>query len=641
MNPLLSQVKIRILVLAGVCLLFAVALGWRFYHVQITRHAELLQKAKKGYTARRTEIKQRGKIYDADGYLLVGNLPKVYVSCSPYSVVIEPFAHMEKSLRPGVRERVPALRKRRRHMVSLPLARHFGGSAQEHYAALEPIVPCKDIHGKPLLDKEGKVTTRRNQHYVVIKAADPSAVKDFKADMKKADLHLGGFAFSNIFARHYPKGRMLANVIGYANTGKDVNAELGGLELTIGKQLRAEPGQAVYQHARGGSTLAYGDSKVLAEGYDGDDVYLTIKEPVQSILEEELDAAFAEHSVDAVYAVIVDPRTGNILAMSQRPNFDPDDTKTLDNSNMSNKIAVNAYEPGSVMKPFAVAKALDSGIITPETIVDCGSSPKWSYGGHSLHDPRGYGEMTPGGVLKKSSNIGTGKIALMMGDELVYNMLKTFKFGTRTRLPFASESPGILPRYPFPDKVTVTRAPIGYTVQVTALQLARGYCALANGGMMPALRLLDRRRKSSTGEFIEYPYAKMENIFTNPSTASAIVEMLVSVTAPDGTGKRAAIEGYEVAGKTGTAQKLVFDPVAKKRRYGNKYCASFCGFVPARNPALVMVISFDGVTGAVHGGGGVAAPVFKKTLSRVLRLLNVPPDFPEKLEKNAKRQFQN
>lgn len=637
MNPLLSQVKIRIIVLAGVCLLFAAALGWRFYHVQITRHAELLQKAKKWYTTKKTDMKQRGKIYDADGYLLVGNLPKVYVSCSPYSVVIEPFAHMEKSLRPGVRERVPALRKRRRHLVALLLSRHFGGSAQEHYAALEPIVPCKDVHGKPLLDQDGKVISRRNQHYVVAKVADPEAVKEFKSDMKKAKLHLGGFAFFNIFARHYPKGRMLANVIGYANTGMDVNSELGGLEMTIGKQLRSEPGQAVYQHARGGGKLAYGESKVLSEGFDGDDVYLTIKEPVQSILEEELDAAYAEFPADAIYAVIVDPRTGNILAMSQRPNFDPDDTRTLDNDKMSNKIAVNAYEPGSVMKPFTVAKALDRGIITPETIIDCGSASSWSYGGRDLHDPRGYGEMTPGGVLKKSSNIGTAKIALMMGDETVFDILRTFKFGKRSGLPFASESPGILPKYPFADKVTVTRVPIGYTVQVTALQLARGYCALANGGMMPELRLLDRRRKASTGEFIEYPYKKMENVFTNPGTASAIVEMLVSVTAKDGTGKRAAIEGYEVAGKTGTAMKLITDPVTGKKRYGNKYCASFCGFVPARNPALVMVVSVDGISGALHGGGAVAAPVFRKTLSRVLRQLNVPPDFPEKLENSAKK----
>lgn len=636
MNPQLSQVKIRIAVMAVICLLFAGALGYRFYQIQIVRHTELLAKARRGYTAKTVEVRQRGKIYDADGYLLVGNLPKVYVTCAPYSVVIEPFAHMEKSLKPGVRERVPHLREQRRRKVAAIIARTFGVAFNEIYHSLEPVVPRRGADKKPLVGKDGKVIMRRNNHYVVDKAADPESVAKFKKAMAEADLHLGGFRFENIFTRHYPKGRMLANVIGYANIAKDVNSELGGLERTIGKQLRSEPGQEVHERSRGGSTLAYGENKVLAAGYDGDDVYLTIKEPVQSILEEELDAAALEFPADSIYAVIVDPRTGNILAMSQRPNFDPDNTETLNNASLSNIIAVNAYEPGSVMKPFTIAKALDFGVITPETIIDCGKSRDWFYGGHRLSDFRGYGEMTPGGILKKSSNIGTAKVALMMGDDRVMQMIRDFKFGTRTGLPFASESKGRLPKFPFPDKVTVTRAPIGYAIQVTALQLARGYCTLANGGMMPQLRILDRCRKADTGEFVEYPYELQEKILHNPATAPAVVEMLLSVTAKDGTGKQAAIEGYEVAGKTGTSQKLVWDPVRRKNYYGNSYRATFCGFVPARHPALVMVITFDGVSGARHGGGNVAAPVFKRTMSRVLRTLNIPPDFPEKLEKNAK-----
>jgi cell division protein FtsI/penicillin-binding protein 2 len=244
--------------------------------------------------------------------------------------------------------------------------------------------------------------------------------------------------------------------------------------------------------------------------------------------------------------------------------------------------------------------------------------------------------MPPGGILKKSSNIGTAKVALMMGDEKVYRMLTDFKFGTRTGLPFASESRGRLPRYPFPDKVTVTRAPMGYAIQVSALQLARGYCALANGGRMPALRLLDRHRDSVTGEFIEYPYEEPVQVLQRPETAPALTEMLISVTANDGSGKRAAIPGYEVAGKTGTSQKLVWDPVTRKNVYGRSYRATFCGFVPARRPELVMVITFDGLDGGrAHGGGNVAAPVFQRTMSRVLQLLNVPPDFPEKLENKA------
>lgn len=635
-NSALAPVRIRILCLAGVCFFLALILGWRFYVIQISRHQELLAKAVVRYTIKEETMRQRGKIYDADGNMLVGNMPRIYVVCSPYSIVYEPYAHLEKSLKPGVRESIPRLRETRRKQVAEIMAEYFGKSKEEFYAALEPIVECHDSEGNLLCDDHGKVITRRKMHFLVDKAAEPEVVDRFKTAMKKAKLSLAGFRFENIFVRYYPKQRMLANVLGYANVGKDIYAEQSGLERAIGKDLRAQDSLETYQRGGDGKTLSYGYSAVNIAGHDGDDIYLTVKETVQAILEEELDAAALEFPAESIYAVIVDPQTGNILAMSQRPNFDPGDTSTFSDANLTNKIAVNAYEPGSVMKPFTISTALDNGVVTPETVIDCGSSRTWYYGGHSLSDFRGYGEMTPGGILKKSSNIGTAKVALMMGDEMVYNMLSKFKFGTRSGLPFASESRGRLPKYPFVDKVTVTRAPIGYAVQVTALQLARGYCALANGGKMPELRLLDRRRDSQSGEFIEYPYKDMTQVFKNPQQACQVVDMLISVTASDGTGKQAAIPGYEVAGKTGTSQKLKWNPDLRKMQYGNSYRATFCGFVPARHPEFVMVITFDGVSGARHGGGNVAAPVFKRTMSRVLRQLNVRPDFPEQLTSGRK-----
>ena len=552
-------------------------------------------------------------------------------------MVREPFAHLEKSLKPGIRESIPRRRENRRRKVASLLAQHFGRSEKEFYDILEPFVPRRGADGKPRRDGSGKVIMRKNHHFVLDKAAEPETVSRFKAAMKEADLHLGGFRFENIFVRHYPKRRMLSNALGYANIGKDIQAEQGGLEKTIGRELRAEDSSETYQRSGDGNMLSYGESMVNVAGHDGNDVYLTIREPVQAILEEELDKAAVEFPSESIYAVIVDPRTGNILAISQRPNFDPHDQSSFSNANLSNRIAVNAYEPGSVMKPFTIGKALDWGVITPHTVIDCGSSRDWYYGGRRLSDFRGYGEMPPGGILKKSSNIGTAKVALMMGDEKVYKMLQTYKFGKRTGLPFASESRGRLPRYPFRDKVTVTRAPIGYAIQVTALQLARGYCAIANKGMMPELRLLDRRKISATGEFEEYPYAEAVKVFDRQETAAELTEMLISVTAPDGTGKRAAIPGYEVAGKTGTSQKISWDPVTRKPFYGNSYRATFCGFVPARRAELVMVITFDGVSGANHGGGNVAAPVFQRTMSRVLQLLNVQPDDPEALSRYLRK----
>lgn len=641
MNPALHQARIRIVVLALLCLAAAAALMHRFYVVQIVRHEELLGKARERVTTTEDRMKQRGRIFDAQGYLLVGNRPMVYVVCSPYSVVHEPFIHLEKSLKPGVRESIPGRRERRRRMVAQILAAHFGKSAEEYYDELNPFSPRRDPSGLVMTDEKGSILTRPNHFLQLAKAASPETVAAFKADMNKADLHLGGFVFKDIFVRHYPKGRLMSNILGYADIGKDHTAEHGGLEQTLRKNLRGKDSTVRIEQSAKGQALPYGEISVQQAGREGDDIYLTVREPIQSILEEELDAAAAEFPAESIYAVIVDPRTGNILALGQRPNFDPNDTSTFSPAALSNKLAVNAYEPGSVMKPFMIAKAIDFGVIAPDSIIDCGSAKSWSYCGSRLNDPRGYGKMTPGGILRKSSNIGTAKVALMMGEEKVHRTLTDFGFGSRTGLPFASESRGRVPRYPFPDKLTVTRAPIGYAVQVTALQLARGYCAIANGGWMPQLRLLDRRRDADSGQIVEYPREAPVQVFRDPGTAAAVTDMLISVTSTDptdrGTGWRGAIPGYEVAGKTGTCQKLIYDPATKKNRYGNLYRATFCGFAPAHHPEVVMVITFDGVSGERHAGGNVAAPVFKRTVSRILQHMDIRPDFPEKMERAERR----
>ena len=622
MSSPLSPVRKKIVFLAGICLLLAGALVYRFYVVQILRHEELLKEAQSRYTIREGKMRQRGKILDADGNLLVGNLPRIYVVCSPYSVVVEPFVHLEKSLKPGVRESIPARQEKRRRDVAELLGEFFEGSAEEFYQELDP--------WRETVDRKGVRRRVKRQHVVIAKAAEPGQVENFKEAMKKKKRHTGGFRFEDIYIRDYPKGRMLANVIGFANIGKGVNAEQGGLEKSLGEILSAKDSIQKIQQSGHGRWLAYGINEIEEAGHDGDDIFLTIKEPVQAILEEELDAAQELRNASFVYAVIVDPRTGNILAMSQRPNFDPGDPNSIKEGYFPNALAGNAYEPGSVMKPFTVAKALDEGVITPDSIIDCGDSPVWSYYGARKRDPRGYGRMTPGGVLKKSSNIGTAKLALQMGDAMVWQMFKDFRYGEKSGLPFSAESRGRLPRFPFPDKVTITSVPIGYSVQVTALQLARAYCALANGGKMPELRLLDKRRSGKNAENIVYPRHEPMQVFKNPETAAKVTEMLISVTALDGTGKRARIPGFEVAGKTGTSQMVIGGS------YENApYRASFCGYVPARRPELVMVITFEGLDPKKeHGGGNVAAPVFQKTMSRVLKLLNVKPDFePEPARK--------
>jgi cell division protein FtsI/penicillin-binding protein 2 len=532
-------------------------------------------------------------------------MPKVTVSCSPYSVVEEPFIHLEKSLKAGVRERIPQLRETRRRRVAAIIAECFELDEQAVYTDLEPWGERQR--------EDGSTYRAKRQYIMISQYADQQMIDNFRQKMAEADLHLGGFKFENIYIRHYPHGRMLSNIIGLIG--------LGGLERSENEHLEAESSSVTVQRSGDGRVLGYGDNHVESAGRDGDDIYLTVYEMVQEILEEELDRLQEEHQPWRIYAVIVDPRTGNILAISQRPNFDPGDRSTLRQDNFGNILSGNAYEPGSVMKTFIVAKALDMGVITPESIIDCGNTREW----FGLKDPRGYGEQPPGYVLKKSSNIGMGKLSLMMGADMVLQALRDFRFGQAAMPIFAGESRGRLPRPPMRD-LTTTRAAIGYAELVTILQLTRAYCALANGGYMRELRLLDRRRDSESGEMIEYPYLPATQIFRNPGTAQMVTEMLISVTDSDGTGRRARIPGYDVAGKTGTAQ------IVRNGGFSDWYRASFAGFVPARNPQVVMVITVEGLhSSRLHGGGNVAAPVFQRVMSRVLRYLNVPPDYPEQL----------
>ena len=618
MNPLRS-VQLKLLACAVVSLLVMLAISWRFGVVQILRHEEFAKKAAKGRTDTKVIKKERGRILDADGNLLVGNLPRVEVTCAPYGVVCEPFNHLKKSLKKGDRESIQRLQLERRREVAELLTEYFGRADIDYYKALKPLNQRRT--------GDGRWEWLPNRYLLVAPAATVEQCDAFKAELAKRKISAKSFTFLDFYTRHYPKGRMLANVLGYANVKAGNSSALAGLEVKLDRKLRSADEKMTYEHDVSGQSLGDGKESIIAKGSDGIDTYLTVREEIQSILEEELDAAMDEFNPQAIYAVIVDPRTGNILAISQRPNFDPGDRKTITNASLTLSLAANSYEPGSVMKPFTVGKALDWGVITPDTIIDCSVSPQ---GYRPLTDARVYGEMTPGGVLKKSSNIGTAKIALMLGEERAGNVFKTFKFGVRSGLPFPSESRGVvtLPQNPRRrDKNIITRAPIGYAVQVSILQLARAYCALANGGMMPELRLIDHYVDPDDKK-IPVPAKPPVQTFENLNALKNLVEMLISVTAKDGTGRRAAIPGYEVAGKTGTSKKLVNGGYSEKF-----FCASFAGFVPARNPQFVMVLTFDGVSGPRHGGGNVAAPVFQKTMSRVLQLMNVPPDFPDQLDK--------
>lgn len=630
MDHSLGRTKRRMIFWSVVFLSCFGLLGWNCYRIQVSRHGELLRKAQNVYTTEKVLTGQRGEIFDMDGHLLVGNVPKIRITVSPYSAVHEPYSRFEKSRRAGVKESLPRRRNERRQKIAAVLSEVFGSSPGYWYGRLSPFVPRRNAAGKAILDENKRLVMRQNHFLVLDNAADMTVAETLKkklGEMENERRVLAGFNFANIMVRYYPKKRQLANVLGFSNVVNEKEIGQSGLEKELHDATDPDVGKFIYERARTGEPLVYGIQKMEA-GRDGSDIYLTVNEAVQAILEEELDAAYAEWNPDTIYAVVADPSNGNILAIAQRPNFDPNDRKTFTPESMGARIATDIYEPGSIMKPFTVGKALDWGFVRPDDEINT-ENGTWIYCGRPLKDLSRRPKLTVAGVIQKSSNIGTAKIALKMGNANLDKMFRTFEFGTRSNLPFAGESRGIVPKLAgHRDKLLPTRAPIGYGVSVSALQLTRAYCALANDGMMPQLRIIDRIRKAGEKHADPVPLRPFKKTFENPEALSQLIDMMIKVTSPGGSGTRGAIAGYEVAGKTGTSNKHV----SGKGYDTSRAFTSFVGFVPARRPRFVMLVTLDSPRGSRPSGGKCAAPVFSKTMSRVLRVMNVAPDFPDKIK---------
>lgn len=596
----------------------------RFYYIQIVRHDFYLGEARRRYVAETTTMGKRGEIFEASGDLLVANSPRITVICSPYSSVYEPFEGMRNSRYPQYRKLAPIRVEQRRRLLAWLINKHFGGGFEDNYNRLEPFTAKLDKDRKPILDRNGNVSLRKNQYWVVGRDYEIDRVREFRAQLSKNKLPQGGFRFEDVLVRTYPKGRLLANVLGFSNVSNDQTIPQGGLEKKLADDIKPEAGKIGYEHFPDGTPLD--DSfQLIKASRDGKNIYLTIREPIQAILEDELDTSYAEWKPDTLYAAIVNPRNGNILALSQRPNFDPNDRSTFSSKSSQTRIAEDIYEPGSIMKPFTVAKALDWGVVQPDDIIDC-ERGLWMFCGRKLTDSHPYDKLTVAGVIQKSSNIGTAKIAVAVGIERFNEIIKLFQFGKRTNLPFPVESRGLVPKLKSNQALSLSRMSIGYSISPTPLQLIRAYCALANGGNMPQLRLIDRIKDPATGKETIMPFAPMTKTINNQRALQELVKMMIMVTEKGGTATKAAVKGYHVAGKTGTSRK-------SKGRGGyasNEHFSSFVGFVPATRPEFVMLVTMDNPKGASYGGV-VAAPTFKRTAERVLRYLNVPPDKPEEL----------
>ncbi len=418
-------------------------------------------------------------------------------------------------------------------------------------------------------------------------------------------LDLQGVDLTTEYRRFYPSGEVMAHILGF--TGIDDQGQ-EGLELTYDDWLSGTSGaKRVIKDGRG---RVVEDVENISSPQPGNDLVLSIDRRLQFLAYRELKAAVNKHRARSGSAVILDSKTGEVLAMVNDPSYNPNSRRGNRRDSLRNRAVTDVLEPGSTVKPFTVAAAMEQGKLKPDTPIDV-SPGQMRVGRYLVRDTRNYGMIDVATVLRKSSNVGASKIALALQPEILWRFYDGLGFGKTTESLFPGESSGRLAHFSDWSSFEQATLSFGYGLSVTPLQLARAYAVLGNDGMRLPVSLLK----------LEEP-PKGERVMRR-STARAVVEMLEAVVGTEGTAPLAAIPGYRVAGKTGTAKKSVAGGYAE-----DKYLSLFVGMVPASNPRLVMAVIIDEPGGKDFYGGKVAAPLFSKVMVDALRILNIPPDAP-------------
>jgi cell division protein FtsI (penicillin-binding protein 3) len=457
-----------------------------------------------------------------------------------------------------------------------------------------------------------KIKRNAKREFIYLKRhASPALAENVMA------LNVPGVALLNEYRRYYPSGEVAAHVVGFSDI--DDNGQ-EGVELAFDEWLKGHPGKKRVIRDRLGR--AFDDVERIKSAQPGKALKLSIDKRLQYVTYRALKAAVIKHNAVAGTAVVLDVATGEVLAMVNQPSFNVNDRKQLKPQATRNRAVTDVFEPGSTMKPLTVAAALESGRWKPFYKVE--TAPGYMMvKGKTIRDHMNYGDLDVGGVLEKSSNVGISKIALAMDAEQQWSMYQKLGFGAVTGSGFPGEAGGQLSLSTLNNDFERASLAFGYGVSVTSLQLAHAYSAIAADGILRPIEFLydDDRAKGEV--------AKGERVMSI-ETARAVRKMMKRVITEKGTGKRAGVANYSVAGKTGTVHKFIAGGYAEDR-----YLSVFAGMIPAENPELVMVVMIDDPRNGEYFGGLVAAPVFSQVMSGAMRLLDIAPD------KVSKEQLMN
>ncbi|MDO8662051.1 MAG: penicillin-binding transpeptidase domain-containing protein [Candidatus Omnitrophota bacterium] len=441
-------------------------------------------------------------------------------------------------------------------------------------------------------------------------------------------LNIKGLGFLRESKRSYPNTYLASQIIGFA--GLD-NTGLEGIELYLDKYLRGEPGWAIYLRDARQKRLDIWEKMVLPK--DGDDIVLTIDQVIQYIAERELDKAFKEFHAKGASIIVLDPHTGRILALANRPSYDLNEHSNVSKDEKRNRAICDLFEPGSVFKIVTASAALEEKRVTEEDRFFC-ENGSYRVANHILHDHTPHGWLTFREVIEESSNIGTTKIAQVLGSEIVYKYVRLFGFGSKLGIDLPGEISGMIKEPRYWSKTSIGAVPIGQEVGVTALQLASAFSVIANGGQLMKPYIIEEVRDKQ-GEVIRKAQPKLIRKVLSLDTAARMTKMLTGVV-EEGTGKMAQIPGVTSAGKTGTAQKLDSNGAYSH----NKFVASFVGFAPVEDPLVTIVVSLDEPHPSYYGGV-VAAPVFSAVAGDVVRYLKTKQALfsNEEYNLNARRRI--
>jgi cell division protein FtsI (penicillin-binding protein 3) len=556
----------RLIWLAGIVALWGAAICWNLVKLEVVHHKDYVRMARRSQEQDREIPAPRGAILDRSGEPLAMSVPTEKVTVDPLKV---PDLHVASDL--------------------LALVLHLDRA---------------DLYTRMLDAQEN------HRGYLVVK---PKIT--FEEGQNLRALKLDWVDIERKSERHYPGGTLAAHVLGSVDFSEKGNA---GVEKAFNSDLLSSPGheRLLMDVKRRGI-----NSQVASDAKPGLALTLTIDERLQFVAERELAAAVEAHHAQTGSVVVMNPQTGDILALASYPTYDPNIPPVEGDNPISrqNHAVSVPFEPGSVFKVITLTAALETTKLTPDSLINCHGGVLTLYG-RTLHDSHvgAYGIIPMSNVLAYSSNVGAAEVGLTVGQDNMYEYVHRFGFGQRTGIPLPAESAGKLRKLKDWSKESLPSISMGQEVSVTTVQLAQAACVIANGGLLVRPRLILKK-----GDQIIPPVAPVRII--RPETAITMRQMMEGVVL-FGTGKLVAkLQGYTSAGKTGSAQ--IFDTAT--HHYGHSYNGSFMGFSTVTNPSIVVVATVNGTHGTSGFGGPTAGPVFRAVATEALRLLDVPKDLPE------------